>query len=123
MLFVSAVLSCRPIILLPSSFCKNALPLMRYSSYPKSQSSCKSVDDSHFTPSGRGYFVAITNSVSIVFENDATAQVELTASLFYLLEVGDDVLYRSLTAIVETSVKNAILSERTKQPEHQNHYL
>jgi hypothetical protein len=36
------------------------------------------------------FFVAITEGVGMVLENDATAQVELTASLFYLLKVGDD---------------------------------
>jgi hypothetical protein len=34
---------------------------------------------------------AITEGVGMVLENDATAQVKLTASLFYLLKVGDDV--------------------------------
>jgi hypothetical protein len=41
-------------------------------------------------------FVAITKGVGMVLENDATTQVKLTASLFYLLKVGDDVRYRSL---------------------------
>ena len=35
-------------------------------------------------------FVAITEGVDMVLENDATAGGELTASLFYLLKVGDD---------------------------------
>jgi hypothetical protein len=41
-------------------------------------------------------FVAITKGVSMVLENDATVQVKLTAGLFYLLKVGDNVCYRSL---------------------------
>jgi hypothetical protein len=41
-------------------------------------------------------FVAITEGVGMVLENDITAQVELTASLFYLLKAGDNVRCRSL---------------------------
>ena len=41
-------------------------------------------------------FVAITEGVGMVLENNATAQIELPASLFYLLKVGDDVRRRSL---------------------------
>jgi hypothetical protein len=41
-------------------------------------------------------FVAITEGIRMVLENDAFAQIERIASLFYSLKVGDDVCYRSL---------------------------
>ena len=37
------------------------------------------------------FFVAITESAGMVLENDAIVQIELMASLFYLLKAGDDV--------------------------------
>jgi hypothetical protein len=42
------------------------------------------------------FFVAITEGVGMVLENNAFAQIERMASLFYSLKVGDDVCCRSL---------------------------
>jgi hypothetical protein len=41
-------------------------------------------------------FVAITEGIGMVLENNVLAYVERTASLFYLLKVGDDAGRRSL---------------------------
>lgn len=43
-------------------------------------------------------FVAITESIGMVLESDATAQIEHTASPFDLLKVGDDMRRWSLNS-------------------------
>ena len=43
-------------------------------------------------------FVAITEGVGMVLENNALAQIKPTASLFYPLKVGDNVCCRSLNS-------------------------